>query len=464
MVNQVPDDRPPLSLGQRRLWFLDQLTVGNIAYNSPAAYRIRGPLDTGALAGAMAHVVDRHDVLRTRYAVTGGEPYPVIGKPDGFELVVTDVATADDPVEGATELIRADIETPFALDRGKLLRARLLRLAEEDHILAIVVHHSVFDGASFGIWASEVTTAYAALRDGTEPVLPDLPAQYADYARWQREELTDDLIRRQVDYWRTTLADASLVLELPADHPRPAQPSHRAGIVDFEISPAAAELLGKQAAAAGVSLFMVTLAAYQALLARYTGSADIVVGCPVDGRSRVAFHGLIGFFVNSLPIRARLAGDPPFTNVVQQARWAILDALSRMDVPFERIVEELAPPRDLSRNPLFQVWFDLAVQPPDGETGLPVLVGAEVSRFDARSARSRFDMELHLAARPGGRLTGRLQYATDLFLPATANRFVEHYRNFLHAVAAEPGTYLSEVPIFGPEELHTIVERWGAAP
>jgi hypothetical protein len=452
------NDTVPLSPGQRRLWFLDQLTADNIAYNSPASYRIRGPLDVSALERALAWVVDRHDVLRTRYELVAGEPVGVLGERGGFRLQVNAVASE----EQAAEAIRADIEKPFDLERGGLFRARLHRVAADDHVLAIVVHHSVFDGTSYGIWAREVSTAYRAFLNGRTP--PETTVtQYARHAERQRETFTEQVEQRQLRYWRETLSGAPEVLELPADLPRPPRPSHRAGFVDFTVSEEAAAALRDQAATAGGSLFMITLAAYVVLLARYTGSRDVVVGCPVDARRASAFEDTIGFFVNSLPVRVGTEGDPAFSGLVARTRWAVLDALSNVDVPFERIVEELAPARDLARNPLFQLWFDLAVHPADGDAGVPCLEGAEVSRFDAGSVRTRFDAELHLAVHPGGELTGRLQYATDLFSHPTAERFVAHYRNVLEDFAARPDARLSEVRMFTPAELHTLIEIWGTA-
>lgn len=448
----------PLSPGQRRLWFLDQLTVDNIAYNSPASYRVRGPLDVPALERALAWVVDRHDVLRIRYEVVNGEPVGVLGDRGRFRLPVSSAESE----EKVAQEIRADIERPFDLVRGDLFRARLHRLAADDHVLAIVVHHSVFDGTSYGIWAREVSTAYRAFLNGRTPSGNPV-TQYAEHARRQQETFTGQVEQRQLGYWRETLSGAPEVLELPADLPRPARPSHRAGFVDFAVSTRAAAALRDQASSAGGSLFMITLAAYVVLLARYTGSRDVVVGCPVDARRASAFEDTVGFFVNSLPVRVGTEGDPAFSDLVARTRWAVLDALSNMDVPFERIVEELAPSRDLARNPVFQLWFDLAVHPPGGDAGVPDLAGTEVVRFDAASVRTRFDAELHLAVHPSGELTGRLQYATDLFDAASAERFVAHYRAVLEDFAARPEARLSEVRMFTPAELHTLIEIWGTA-
>ncbi|AXX31933.1 Non-ribosomal peptide synthetase [Actinosynnema pretiosum subsp. pretiosum] len=430
----------------------------DIAYNTPAAYRIRGPLDVSALERALGWVVDRHDVLRTRYETEGGEPRGRTVDRGGFRLAVTDAGSE----ARATALIREDIGQPFDLQRGPLFRATLHRLAADDHILAVVVHHSVFDGTSFGIWAAEVSAAYGAYRDGRMPTAAPV-TQYAEYARQQRPEVTDALADRHLGYWRSALAGAPPVLELPVDRERPPKPSHRAGFVDFAFSDTAAVGLRELAADSGASLFMVTLAAYEVLVGRYTASRDIVVGIPVDARPTADLEQTIGFFVNSLPVRVDIGGDPTFAGLVARTRWAVLDSLSHRDVPFERIVEELAPPRDPSRNPVFQNWFDLTVQPPGGDAGVPVLVGADVRRFDAESVRTRFDTEMHLFAHPDGRLSGRYQYATDLFEPAGAARFVRHYRNVVEDFAVRPDARLSQVELFSAEELHTLVEVWGTA-
>lgn len=460
----VADDRPlPLSFGQQRLWFLDRLAPGTVAYNVSDAYRLRGALDLGALEQALIAVVDRHEALRTHYTVIDREPVQVIDPPGGFRLARTDVETDPAPEQSARECALTDAETPFDLARGPLFRARLIRLAPTDHILSIVVHHSVFDHQSLEIWARDVSVAYRAYLSGLLPRFGEPGARYADFAVGQHAAFVGRDGDRHLAYWQHRLAGAPPVLELRADKPRPLVPSHRARPVEFTVSPQLTASLHCLAAEHGATLFMLTLAAYQALLSRHTSVADIVVGFPVSGRWQTAFENTIGFFANSLPARARMAGDPQFTELIAQVRDGILDAYDHVELPFERIVEALAQPRDLSRNPVVQVWFNLIDEQSAGRRAGLSLVGLAVDRFETGKARTRFDVELHLVRTPTGELSGRLLHATDLFEPVTTTRFASHYSTFLQSVAKNPDLRVSEVPIVPPEELVTIVMDWGTA-
>lgn len=460
------DGRPPLSLAQRRLWFVDRLAQGNLAYNVPASYRLRGPLDVSSLSRALACVVRRHAILRTCFRVgDDGEPYQVVAdQPDGTEPRLYDLSADPDPVGRARQLAREAADTRFDLERGPLLRTWLARLGDDDHVFGIVVHHLLFDRDSLQIWAAEVSAAYAAAVRGDDAELPELSVQYADFAHWQRESIGGPRFDRQVAYWRKRLRGVPVVLELPTDHERPAKPTYRAGEAAVRLGATAVQRLRDLAARSQASLFMVCLAAFQALLARYTASTEVIVGCPVNGRTQVRFEPLIGFFANSLPIYADLRGDPTFDRVLASTREALFAAYENQDVPFDRIVQEVAPPRDLSRNPLIQVWFDLASGLDGGPSGeLLNLPGVSTEYFAEGRVRTRFDLELHLGEAPDGGLGGRLLYALDLFEPATAELFVEHYVAFLAAVAEQPGRRLSQVPIFTASQLNTILTDWGAA-
>jgi condensation domain-containing protein len=448
--------RPPLSFGQRRLWFLHRLTTAKTAYNTPASFRLRGRLDTVALLAAMNLVIVRHEALRTRFGVADGEPFQIVDDPAPLTLPITAAPTE----AAAAELVRADAGTEFDLADGPLFRARLVRLTADDHVLSVVVHHTVFDRASLEIWLGEVATGYAALSAGHQPDLAALPAQYADFATWQRNELTDDVLNGHLAFWRDQLAGVPFVLDLPTDRPRPALPSGRAGYVDLQVPADTVSGLRALAKSRGTTLFVVALAAYQAVLGRHAGADELVVGCPATGRTRVALEPLIGFFVNSLPVRADLRGDPPVAVLVDRARDALLGAHEHQDVPFDRVVEELGPPRDLSRNPLFQVWFDLVS---GDEQGVPGLPGLRVEPFDPGQVRTRFDMELHLLETNDGTVTGRLQYAQDLFDEDTATAFAVHYRTFLQEVGRDPALRLSGAEIFPAEELRRILRDWGTA-
>jgi hypothetical protein len=459
--------RAPLSLDQQRLWFIDQATPGLLAYNVNAAYRLRGHLDTGALRAALRFVVNRHEVLRARFIVHDQEPFQVTTDVPAELLTVADLSQADDPLAAAAEYGRSRVNTPFQLDSGPLFRAWLARIGPDDHVLGIVVHHTVFDRESLEVWAAEVSTAYAALRSGRRPALAPLAAQYADYAAWQRRQAAGADLRRQFGYWRHALRGVPVVIDLPTDRPRPARPTYRAGVVPVALAADRTRGLHALAARYRTTLLTVTLAAFQGLLLRYCPLAPAVVtGGPVNGRGRVEFEGLIGFFTRSLPVvGTRAAGgdpDPAFTALVEQARDAFLAAHAHQDLPLEQIVRLVAPPRDLACNPLFQVWFDLVVRGPAASAGL-ALPGLAVTEFDTDLARTRFDLELHLEQEQSGALGGRLLYAADLFDEATAAALARHYEHFLAAVAQRPGTALSAVPLTGDQERDTIVHEWGVA-
>jgi hypothetical protein len=452
-----------LSFGQRRLWFLDRLSNVRTAYNTPAAFRLLGRLDLTALQKAMTLVLSRHEALRTRFGAAEGEPFQIIDDPVPFEPVVTELPQDSDPEASATDLLRADAQVPFDLATGPLFRARLIRLGPDDHVLGVLVHHTVFDRASLEVWMDEVSLAYAAATSGEVPVLPELPVQYAEFADWQREELSGDALEAHLAYWRDQLTGAPFVLELPTDRPRPQLPTGLGGFVDFEVPTATADALRNLAKTRGTTLFVVCLTAYQAVLSKHTGAEEVLVGCPAGGRTQVALERLIGFFVNSLPLRADLRGDPLIAELVDRAADALLGAHAHQAAPFDRIVEQLGPPRELGRNPLFQVWFDLVSLRSGGESGALDLAGLRVRPFDTGQVRTRFDAELHLLEHADGTLTGRVQYAEDLFDHDTFVAFAEHYRNFLLAVAEDPGLRLSEIRMFSAEELHRILEQWGTA-
>jgi hypothetical protein len=455
--------RPALSFAQERLWFISKLMPTVTAYNVPVAYRLRGALDVEALARSLARIVARHEALRTRYAEDVDGPFQAIDPPGAFRLTHDDVSSCDDPPEYARRAVAADADTPFDPARDPLFRARLIRLAPGDHVLAMVVHHSVFDRQSLDILTAELSACYSAFTAGLEPALAPLPAQYATFSEWQRERLTDTVMNGHLDFWRERLDGAPFAVELPTDFERSPTPSFRAGVIDEVVPPAVARGLRELAARMDATLFMVTIAAYQAVLARYTSNDDVVVGCPVNGRARREFEGLIGFFASSMPVRARLAGDPPFHRLVAEVKAAMLASYAHHELPFARLVDGLDVPRDLSRNPLFQLWFDLITVRSTKDTGVLDLHGPTVEPFETDRAYTRFDTELYLTESPTGSLSGRLYYATDLFERGTMTRFFGHYLNFLREVAHDPNRRLSQIPILGSAEQQQIIGRWGTA-
>ncbi|MDT8914694.1 non-ribosomal peptide synthetase [Amycolatopsis sp. PS_44_ISF1] len=441
---------PVLSFAQQRLWFLDRLQPGAVAYVMPeATYRITGPLDPAALETALRLVFDRHPVLRSRFPEAEGGPR--VEHVDGIPLRRVDLTGAPDPVAAAAEFTRAEGGTPFELATGPLVRTTLLRLGAEDHVLQTTAHHSVFDGWSMDVYGRDLGLAYRAVLGGTEPDWPDLPVSYADFAAWQREVLSGAATEAASRHWREVLAGAPPVLELLADRPRPPVPSQRGGTIGFTVPAATAEALRALSREHGASLFMTTLAAYQVLLGRYGQTSDVVVGIPTAGRTRPELEDLIGFFVNSLPLRADVRRERRFTELLASTREAVLDAFAHQDLPFDKLVEDLAPERDLSRNPLVQTWFDLFTP----RTTLHV-DGAVTERFAPPWTTTRFDLELHLHDQPDGTLAGQLVYAVDLFERATAERFARHYRTLLEAVAAEPGLALRDVVLSDQGERHRL--------
>ncbi|MFF5779143.1 amino acid adenylation domain-containing protein [Streptomyces virginiae] len=449
VIGARPAGEPaPLSFAQQRLWFLDQLQPGRPDYNIPVAARLRGALDADALAAALCAVVTRHEVLRSRITEGPQGPVQVVEAPEVFVPVRTDLG--DLPREEARSralgLAHADAAAPFDLGSAPLLRARVVRVADDEHLLVLVLHHTVGDGWSMPVLWRELSGAYAALRRGERPVLPELPVQYGDFAYWQQRRLADGEADAGIAHWRAALGGLP-ALELPTDRPRPQVRSGAGDAFAFEVPAELAERLGALARERGATLFMVLLAGFQALLARYTGQVDITVGSPIAGRDRTELEPLVGFFVNTLVLRTDLSGDPAFGELLGRVRRTALAAYEHQDVPFDRLVEELRPERDLSRNPLFDVLFQLH---PEQLAALP-LDGVEVESLDTSNGTAKFDLSLAMTEHPDG-LTGTVQYATDLFDRATVERFGAHYLRLLAGAAETPDAPLSRLDVLSPQE------------
>ncbi|MEW5926813.1 MAG: amino acid adenylation domain-containing protein [Gemmatimonadota bacterium] len=447
----------PLSFAQERLWFLDRLEPGSAFYNIPAALRMGGDLDLPALESALGEIVRRHEALRTVFAEVDGAPAQAVVPFGGFALAVEDLSRLGEGEREAEAGRRAaaDAARPFDLARGPLFRAALLRLADDDHVLLLCLHHAVSDAWSLDVLFRELSALYGAYREGGESPLPELPVQYADFAVWQREQLRGEALERQLAWWRERLAGAPALLELPTDRPRPPVQTYRGATERVELS---AELLDRLQALArgeGATLFMTLLAAWQALLARYAGTEDVVVGSPIAGRTRRETEGLIGFFLNTLVLRTDLGGDPSFREVLRRVREATLGAYEHQEVPFERLVEELQPERSLGHAPLFQVMLVLQ-EPERAGGGLP---GLELSRVGAAGGTAKFDLTLALARHPGG-LTGTLEYATDLFERATARRMIAHLGRVLEQATADPDARLADLDLLGDAERAQVIDGW----
>ena len=457
----------PLSFAQRRLWFLDQLNPGSAAYSITTAFRYRGRLDEAALRRAVGHVVARHGSLRTTFHETAAGPVQRVAGELELEIPALDLRELGEAERDAEarRVTGAEFRRPFDLSRGPLIRAVIIRLADDDSLLFVAVHHIVSDGWSMQVLDIELRAAYGALAAGAEPDLPPLPLQYTDYAAWQRRWLEGETMAAEVEHWRRRLAGAPASLELPTDRPRPAVQSFHGARMAMVLSRDLSGRLRGLAQRSDATLFMVLLSAYNVLLNRYTGQDDIVVGTPVAGRVRSELGGLIGFFVNTLVMRSDLSGEPSFLELVRRVRAETLDALEHQDLPFERLVEELAPSRDLSRSPLFQVMFVMQ------NTREPVLQALEQQVLQAHpgdlrrihwaveGVESKFDITLTAAEQPGGiRLT--LEYSTDIFEEATARRLLTHYRTLLEAAVADPTRPIDQLPLMGPAERRRMLVDW----
>ncbi|RKI05722.1 amino acid adenylation domain-containing protein, partial [Corallococcus praedator] len=442
---------PPLSFAQQRLWFIDQLEPGTTLYNLPLPLRFTGALDEGALRRSLDALMARHESLRTTFRVDAGQPVQHIhaGATVPFESVdLTDIADATERQAEAKRRGSAEFHRPFNLEQGPVIRALLLKLDAQEHVLVLHLHHIVSDGWSLGVLVREMTALYEAFRQGHAPALPSLPVQYADYAVWQRGWLQGDVLEAQLDWWKQQLAGASHVLELPTDKPRPAVASRRGDAVSVHLPRVLAEKVEALAQREGATPFMVLLAAFQSVLHRYSGQDDVLVGSPIANRGHAETEGLIGFFVNTLVLRGSFGARPSFRQLVAQVRTTTLGAYEHQDIPFERLVESLQTTRDLSRTPLFQVMFALQNAP------LPELVlpGLSVKGADIGGrGTSQFELSLDLNREADG-FVGHIDYATDLFERSTVERLMTHLRVLLEAALERPDAPLADLSFVGPEE------------
>ncbi|HEX8852008.1 MAG TPA: condensation domain-containing protein, partial [Pyrinomonadaceae bacterium] len=384
----------PLSFAQQRLWFFQEMYPGSAAYNMPIAMRLKGQLDVAHLRAALSEVVRRHEVLRTSIDLLDNEPMQLISEPEEIPLPVLDLSglPAAEREKEARRLATEEVTRAFDLRRGPLLRGRVLRLSAEEHVLLLVIHHIVCDGWSIGVLLDEVTALYAAYTAGQEPTLPALPIQYADYAVWQREWLTGEVLEEQLAYWREQLSGAEPVLTLPTDRPRPQVQTLNGSHFEFAFPQDLPARLRQLCREEGVTMFMLLLAAFQALLSRYSGQTDVLVGTPIAGRNRKEVEGLIGFFVNTLVLRTDLSGEPGFRELLRRVKKVCLGAYAHQELPLERLVEELQPERSLSHAPLFQVLFALQ-NTPNESLQLP---GLEMSSAELDVATTAFDLTLNV--------------------------------------------------------------------
>ena len=446
-----------LSFGQERLLFLEQLGLVGAAYNESSAVRLRGWVDVAALTRSFITLIGRHEILRTRFATVNGQPFQVVEASVEFSLAEIDLeqVSVQEREDELRRIMREVVTRPFDLSAVPLWSAHLLRLSECDHVLLIRMHHIISDDWSVGVIIKEVGALYSGYVSGRAVMLPELPVQYADYAVWQRGWLTGEALDRQVGYWKEQLAGAPAALELPSDRPRPPVQSFRGARHGFALSPELSSGLLALSRQEGATLYMVLLAAFSVLLGRYSGQEDIVVGSPIAGRRRQELEGLIGFFVNTLVVRTDLSGDPTFRALLQRVKETALAAYAHQDLPFEKLVEELQPVRDLSRQPLFQVGFTLQNAPQE-TLDLP---GLRLSQVGSEQVATKRDLSLLVHETPSG-LQGSVEYATDLFDRGTIERLVGHFETLLAGIVASPGGRLSELPLLGEAERHRLLVEW----
>ena len=448
----------PLSFAQERLWFLDQLAPNNSVYNVPLAVRIGGLLNVVALEQGLNEVVRRHEVLRTTFNVEGGRPYQVVAPSLTLPLPIVDLrALALDEREAQVQrLATEETQRLFSLAQGPLLWAKLLRLGEEEHVLLVTMHHIVSDDWSVvGVLDQELAVLYEAFSKGEPSSLPGLPIQYADYAVWQQEWLQGKVLEALLSYWRERLAGAPPALELPTDRPRPPLQTYRGATHLLMLPGTLSQRLQSLSQREGVTLFMMLLGAFEVLLHRYTGQDDIVVGTPIAGRNRPEIEGLIGFFVNTLVLRTDLSGDPTFRELLGRVRGVTLGAYDHQDLPFERLVEELQPERNLSHNPLFQVAF--AFQ--DAYASALHLPGLTATPVKVDTATALFDLTLFVEEHARG-LRLVLEYNTGLFDAETIARMMGHLQTLLEGIVANSDRRLSDLPLLTEDERHQLFVEW----
>ena len=460
-IEPVPREQPlPLSFAQQRLWFLNQLQGDSSAYHLATGVRIRGALDVSALEAAFTALVDRHETLRTAFAETDDGPVQVVHDPRPFTLEVTDLGDLD-PETAETrirELADADARRPFDLATGDVFRASLLRRSDEEHVLLLSMHHVVSDDWSMRVLVRELSILYDAAERDVTPELPVLPVQYADFAHWQRQWLQGAVLEQFLGFWRDQLEGGVPALELPTDRPHTSDPDPTGGLARVELARPLLDGVRELAQRRGATPYMALMAALQALFYRYTGQQDFALGSPIAQRNRQEVEGLVGFFINTLVLRADLSEEPSYQTLIDRVRERALGAYAHQDVPFEKLVEELRPGRDLRRTPFFQVLFILQ-NAPGGGSPLGTL---ELSPLAMDKGTTPFELTLVLSEGARG-LAGRWEYRRQLFDAATIDRMTRHLEQLLGAALADPEAPVSRLPLLSDGERAQLLD-WGGSP
>lgn len=449
----------PLSFAQQRLWYLNQLEPDSASYNLPSPVRLRGKLQVEALQKALTEIVRRHESLRTRFGWSNRMPVQIIDAPSVVLLPLLDLSAVDEPKrEGeAVRIAQEEAERPFKLSDGRLIRARLLRLNDDDHVLLLTMHHIVSDAWSLGVLFRELGSLYEAYSQGAPSPLPELPIQYADYAIWLRDWLKGETLDKELDYWKQRLGGRLPILDLPTDHPRPKMMTLRGRVRSRMLSKELSSALDALCRREAVTPFMVLLAAFKTLLLRYTGLEDVLVGTPVANRNRVELEQLLGFFVNTLVLRTDLSGGPTFRELLHRVREVTLGCYAHQEVPFEKIVETLQPERDPGRNPIFQVMFALQNAPESSWN----LSSVSVEPFEYDSTIAHFDLSLVLS-KPDGRYGAWLEYNTSLFAEETMDRVLGHFECLLAGAVQSPDSQLLELPLLQSDQGESLATRMAA--
>jgi amino acid adenylation domain-containing protein len=444
----VPKDgHLPLSFAQARLWFLAQLEADSSAYNLPTAFRLTGSLNVTALEQSLSEIVRRHSILRTTFLSVDGQPKQVISSDIALKLPVIDLrqVPSDQPEAEAQRLANEEAQQPFDRATSPLFRFKLLRLSGLEYVLLLTIHHIVYDGWSYDIFFRELTALYNAFSSGKPSPLMELSIQYADFAVWQRDWLSGEVLESQLNYWKKKLSGDLPVLELPTDYPRPPIQTHRGAQESLELPPDLSERLKTLCQQKRTTLFMVLLAAFQILLSRHSGQEDMIVGTPIAGRNRLEIEGLLGLFVNTLVLRTDLSGNPSFRELLERVREVALGAYAHQDLPFEKLVEELHPERDLSRTPLFQVWFNM-VNLADEHL---YLSGLTVEPFQILETPSKFDLTLYVREQDSG-IRLDLVYNAELFAPERMVEMLVQFNHLLMQIVAHPEERIAQFSLVTP--------------
>ncbi len=471
IVPVARDQSLPLSFAQQRLWFVDRLNPGMFAYNMAASIRLLGLLDVAAFERSITEIVRRHEALRTYFGVVDGSPVQIIAPANPVKLEIEDLShlPADELEAEAIRRANEEARRPFDLEQGPLTRSRLLKLSEDHHVALFTMHHIISDGWSKTILTRELAILYEAFSTGHASPLQELTVQYADYSMWQRKWLQGKVLEQQLDYWKQQLAGVPGVTDLPTDRPRPNILRYQGASESFALEKDQTERLISFSQREGVTLFMTLLTVFQILLYRYSSQDDIVVGTPVAGRTRNELESLIGFFVNTILLRARFEARLDFRQALKQTRKTALDAYANQDAPFERVVEELQPERDLSYQPLFQVVFTLLNVPRQSLelTGLKlapfeaVYAAPNSGRKGKEQGSAKFDLTFALRETAKG-LAGAMEYNTDLFDDSTIKRLLGHFQVMLDSIASDPGQAVAELPMLTREEREQLLVNFNS--